>query len=62
MDVELINEIEGIYMKLRFILFVLAVVLFVVMGSYAVVVDGGIIYFEGELVNAVCLVNIDLVD
>lgn len=62
MDVESINEIEGIYMKLRFILFVLVVVLFVVTGSYVVVVDGGIIYFEGELVNVVCLVNIDSVD
>lgn len=49
-------------MKLRFISFALVVVLFVVTGSYVVVVDGGIIYFEGELVNVVCLVNIDSVD
>lgn len=49
-------------MKLRFILFALAAALFAATGSYAAVVDGGTIYFEGELVNAACLVNTDLAD
>lgn len=49
---ESINEIEGIYMKLRFISSALAAALFAATGSYAAVVDGGTIHFEGELVNA----------
>jgi type 1 fimbrial protein len=52
--VESINEIEGIYMKLRFISSALAAALFAATGSYAAVVDGGTIHFEGELVNAAC--------
>ena len=55
---ESINEIEGIYMKLRFISSALAAALFAATGSYAAVVDGGTIHFEGELVNAACSVNI----
>ena len=54
---ESINEIEGIYMKLRFISSALAAALFAATGSYAAVVDGGTIHFEGELVNAACSVN-----
>ncbi|ESA63606.1 hypothetical protein HMPREF1591_03021 [Escherichia coli 113303] len=56
---ESINEIEGIYMKLRFISSALAAALFAATGSYAAVVDGGTIHFEGELVNAACSVNTD---
>ncbi len=61
-DVESINEIEGIYMKLRFISSALAAALFAATGSYAAVVDGGTIHFEGELVNAACSVNTDSAD
>ncbi|EFM3378403.1 TPA: type 1 fimbrial major subunit FimA [Escherichia coli] len=39
-------------MKLRFISSALAAALFAATGSYAAVVDGGTIHFEGELVNA----------
>lgn len=59
---ESINEIEGIYMKLRFISSALAAALFAATGSYAAVVDGGTIHFEGELVNAACSVNTDSAD
>ncbi len=44
-------------MKLRFISSALAAALFAATGSYAAVVDGGTIHFEGELVNAACSVN-----
>ncbi len=43
-------------MKLRFISSALAAALFAATGSYAAVVDGGTIHFEGELVNAACSV------
>ena len=46
-------------MKLRFISSALAAALFAATGSYAAVVDGGTIHFEGELVNAACSVNTD---
>ena len=59
---ESINEIEGIYMKLRFISSALAAALFAATGSYAAIVDGGTIHFEGELVNAACSVNTDSAD
>ncbi|MCH4628581.1 type 1 fimbrial protein subunit FimA, partial [Escherichia coli] len=38
-------------MKLRFISSALAAALFAATGSYAAVVDGGTIHFEGELGN-----------
>ena len=49
-------------MKLRFISSALAAALFAATGSYAAVVDGGTIHFEGELVNAACSVNTDSAD
>lgn len=49
-------------MKLRFISSALAAALFAATGSYAAVVDGGTIHFEGKLVNAACSVNTDSAD
>ncbi len=49
-------------MKLRFISSALAAALSAATGSYAAVVDGGTIHFEGELVNAACSVNTDSAD
>lgn len=49
-------------MKLRFISSALAAALFAATGSYAAVVDGGTIHFEGEQVNAACSVNTDSAD
>ena len=49
-------------MKSVFISSIIAVTLFATANTYAATTNGGVIHFEGELVNAACAVNTESAD